>query len=272
MEAVLSWLLIPISGATEHSLAPAWQWHARLMVLGWGVMIPLGVLIARYCKVTPHQDWPRQLDNQRWWVAHLALQIGGTLLSFVAIGFALFGVFHGQGLSTTLHTVLGWAIVTLGLGQVLGGAMRGTKGHRDVAIDSDLMPGGASIPAGDHYVMSVRRCVFEYVHKSAGYLAMALSAINILIGLGMTDAPRWMWLAIIGYWILLAVVGWRFQRAGRCVDTYQAIYGPDTSLPGNLREPIGWGVHRYQADEWPPVPLSAHRESSPPRHRKPPPG
>jgi len=242
------------------------------MVLGWGVLIPLGVLIARYFKVTAHQDWPRQLDNQRWWKAHLILQIGGSLLSFVAIGFALNGVFHGQGLSTTLHTVLGWAIVTLGLGQLLGGALRGTKGHRDVAIDADLMPGGASIRAGDHYVMSMRRCVFEYVHKIAGYVALVLSAINILIGLGMTDAPRWMWIAIVGFWAVLLLIGWRFQMAGRCVDTYQAIYGPDTSLPGNLRAPIGWGVHRYQADEWPPARQSLHRDPASAGSRKRPPG
>jgi len=263
MEAIANWLMTPVSGAAEHTLAAAWQWHARLMVLGWGVMIPLGILVARYYKVTARQDWPRQLDDQRWWRTHLALQIGGTLLSFVAIGFALVGVFEGHGIPATIHVVLGWAIVTLGLGQILGGALRGTKGHLDVAIGDDLVAGGLSVRAGDHFRMSVRRCVFEYVHKCAGYLALGLSAINILLGLAMTDAMRWMWLVIVGYWVLLGLVAWRLQRSGRCMDTYQAIYGPDETLPGNVKAPIGWGVRRYRADEWPPRPLVTPRRDVP---------
>lgn len=258
MDALLAWLITPISGSDEHALAAAWQWHARFMVLAWGVMIPLGILIARYFKVTRHQDWPRQLDNQQWWRAHLALQIGGTVLSFVALGFALNGVWHGTGLPSTLHVVLGWAILTLAAGQVLGGAMRGTKGHHDVMLAPDLTAedgaSGRSVAkrVGDHFVMSVRRCVFEYVHKVSGYLALGLSMVNILIGLGISDAPRWMWIVILGYWFTLGAAAVWLQRSGRCVDTYQAIYGPDDSLPGNLRAPIGWGVHRYRADEWPP--------------------
>jgi hypothetical protein len=36
----------------------------------------------------------------------------------------------------------------------------------------------------------------------------------------------------------------RWQRAGRCIDTYQAIWGPDPAHPGNRRPPVGWGVRR----------------------------
>jgi hypothetical protein len=34
------------------------------------------------------------------------------------------------------------------------------------------------------------------------------------------------------------------QRAGRCIDTYQAIWGLDPDLPGNRRRPIGFGIVR----------------------------
>ncbi len=37
------------------------------------------------------------------------------------------------------------------------------------------------------------------------------------------------------------------QRAGRCIDTYQAIWGLDPSLPGNRRRPIGLGIVRLRA-------------------------
>ena len=45
------------------------------------------------------------------------------------------------------------------------------------------------------------------------------------------------WLAMLGVFIWL-------QRAGRCVDTYQAIWGLDPNLPGNRRRPIGFGISR----------------------------
>ena len=40
---------------------------------------------------------------------------------------------------------------------------------------------------------------------------------------------------------------WRLQRQGRCIDTYQAIWGPDPRHPGNRLKPVGWGVRRPQS-------------------------
>ena len=248
---LLHFLTQPISGADAHLISDAHKWHARLMVLGWGVMIPTGIVVARYFKVLKRQDWPRQLDNRAWWHVHLALQIVGCLLSFVAVflAFRAPGA-GGSGLlpwgAVSLHETLGWAIVTLGIAQMFGGALRGTKGDHGLAA-------GTSAPGGDHYLMTVRRCAFEFLHKAAGYLALALSAITILLGLAISDALVWMWIAIIGYWTVLGAASAVLQRQGRCVDTYQAIYGPDVSLPGNARAPIGFGVRRYEIGQWPPA-------------------
>lgn len=43
------------------------------MVVAWGVLLPLGILIARFFKVTPRQRWPAELDNKFWWYSHLTL-------------------------------------------------------------------------------------------------------------------------------------------------------------------------------------------------------
>ena len=268
LDLALQFLNAPISGSDVHAITDAHQWHARLMVLGWGVLIPTGILVARYFKVLRAQDWPRQLDNRRWWHAHLALQCTGMVLSLVALGLAFFASgAAGSGIlppvGVTVHETLGWAIVTLGLGQVLGGALRGTKGEGGSSAAAaarrprrDALVGS---PAGDHYLMTARRCAFEYLHKASGYLALALSAINILLGLAISDAPVWMWIAIPGYWAVLGAVAVALQRQGRCVDTYQAIYGPDVQLPGNARAPIGWGVRRYEIGQWPPARPAASR-------------
>jgi len=253
MDPIADFLVQPISGSTEHHLAYAYRWHGRLMVLSWGIMIPLGIIVARYFKITRHQNWPVQLDNRLWWRAHLALQIGGVALSLLALGFALVGPVTGGSLSVELHVLLGWAIVLLGLTQVLGGALRGTRGYPVVALDAEL---ASRAGVGDHFDMTLRRCVFEYAHKLCGYAAIVLAGLNIALGLALTDAPRWMWLVIGLFWISLGVLALLLQRQGRCVDTYQAIYGPEATLPGNRREPIGWGVRRYRPGEWPPRPLS----------------
>jgi hypothetical protein len=48
---MIDWVLAPLSGASVHRIEPWAYWHARCMVLGWGVMLPLGALAARYFKV-----------------------------------------------------------------------------------------------------------------------------------------------------------------------------------------------------------------------------
>ena len=74
LAACMDWLLAPASGAAEHHIAPWAAWHGRLMVLAWAVLLPVGVLVARFFKVMPGQDWPLRLDNKSWWHAHRLLQ------------------------------------------------------------------------------------------------------------------------------------------------------------------------------------------------------
>lgn len=250
MDFVITWLFQPMSGSDTHVISYEHQWHARFMTLSWGVLIPMGILIARYFKITRRQNWPIQLDNQFWWRTHLSLQIGGSLLSFWALSYVMDWPLGGVSLGATLHEVIGWSVISLAVAQMVGGSLRGTAGKIpaiNLVLEKNL------IGQGDHYAMTFRRCAFEYLHKLGGYLALSLAAMNILIGLGISDAPRWMWVLIVGYWILLAFACCVLQRQGRCADTYQAIYGPESTLPGNQRRPIGVGVRRYKVNEWPPT-------------------
>jgi hypothetical protein len=72
-----------------------------------------------------------------------------------------------------------------------------------------------------------------------------LAAVAVVVaGLVLADAPRWMALLLGAWWLALVLAFAALQRAGRCVDTYQAIWGPDPKHPGNRLRPIGWGVRR----------------------------
>lgn len=228
----LAWWLTPLSGASEH-LLPDWViWHARVMVAAWAVLLPLGGLAARYFKVTVRQDWPRVLDNRAWWHAHRGLQYLGMAL--VALGVILA---WNQGAQTTpvaqWHHWLGWAVVLAGMVQLISAWLRGSKG-------------GPTEPSmrGDHYDMTAHRRRFERLHKGLGWLAIAAAVLTVLLGLVAADAPRWMAGVLAVWWLLLGTLTWRWQRQGRCIDTYQAIWGPDPRHPGNQRPASGWGVRR----------------------------
>jgi len=235
----LDWLASPLSGATQHTLESPVYWHGRLMVLAWGGCLPLGALVARYLKVSPRQDWPRVVDNKFWWHAHRSLQYTGVL----AMSLGLWLVWRSSDApffsATGVHRSLGWLVLVLGWSQVVAGILRGSKG------------GPTSMEmAGDHYDMSRWRVGFEYLHKSLGWLAIALAIVVMTLGLVSADAPRWMLCGLLGWWaVLLAAAAW-LQRRGCCIDTYQAIWGTDPALPGLQRKPIGWGVRRTQQHPW----------------------
>ncbi len=223
----LGWLLAPLSGATEHAIAAHVAWHGRLMVLSWGVLLPVGVLVARYFKVRRGQDWPRELDDPWWWHRHRLVQYTGIALMTVGAGLIwLGGAEPAQGPAhgvASWHCWSGWAVFALGWLQVAGAWARGTKGG---PTDARADPRDPATWRGDHYDMTRHRIVFEWQHKAGGWVAIALACGTLVMGLINADAPRWMFGAIAGWWLLLAVLAVHWQRDGRRVDTWEAIWGP----------------------------------------------
>lgn len=233
----IDWWLSPLSGAITHEIDPWIMWHARIMVLAWAILLPLGALAARYYKVTPRQDWPRQLDNRAWWLAHQALQYSGVLLMLVGTALAWS---NSRSLTATAqwHGYLGWFVVIVGALQVLSAWFRGSKG-------------GPTEPQlrGDHYDMTAHRLWFERLHKRGGWLVVFVAILTICLGLVAADAPRWMALVLTVWWLALTMAALRLERAGRCVNTYQAIWGPDPAHPGNLSAAPTLSARRSRPDE-----------------------
>ncbi|WP_136660736.1 cytochrome b561 domain-containing protein [Nitratireductor sp. XY-223] len=232
---MIEWLLAPIDQVRLHEVGAHVSWHGRFMVLAWSFLFPLGIIIARFFKIMPRQDWPRHVDNQAWWVAHRVLQYGGGVVILAALWLIWQAPTTGE--AGTLHRVFGWAVVILCAFQILTGVFRGSKGGPTDASDDGSL-------AGDHYDMTVRRKMFEHFHKSVGYLALFVACIATASGLWLANGPRWMWIATALWWALLIAVFMLLQRRGLAVDTYQAIWGPDESHPGNRMKPIGWGIVR----------------------------
>jgi hypothetical protein len=233
---MLEWLLTPIDPVRAHEVGFAVSWHARLMTVAWGVLAPIAVVAARYLKVMPGQDWPRELDNKTWWHCHWMGQVLAYALSLIGLGLILGGG-ASDGVNALLHQWLGYSVLALATLQVLLGVFRGTKGGPTArATDGSL--------TGDHYDMTPWRLKFELLHRVFGYFALLIAAAAIVSGLWYANAPRWMWIVIANWWVALLILSAVLQRRGFAFDTYQAIWGPDPGLPGNRIPKTGWGTRR----------------------------
>lgn len=228
------WLTSPVDPGRAHEVGFAISWHARSMVLGWGALAPLAVIAARFFKVLPGQDWPRELDNQSWWRAHW---MGQALVAGLSI-FGLALVLPSRWDAMSLHNWLGYLVLVLMAVQVLLGVFRGSKG-------GPTAPAADGSPRGDHYDMTPWRLAFEFLHKLMGYVLLLLAMVTIVLGLWKANAPIWMWLVLLVWWAALISVFILLQRRGMAVDTYQAIWGNDPDHPGNKRPAPGWGMRRF---------------------------
>ena len=199
-------------------------WHAGAMMVAWGIMMPLGVLIARYYKVLHSQDFPRELDNQFWWNWHRILQYGGVAVA----AFGAVPVWLALS-NDDWHAIFGYAALCLVFVQVAGGILRGSKGG---PVDDDGNPNPPDKIRGDHYDMTLHRRIFEAAHKSGGYVALLAGAAAMVLG-SLKTGNYWLtgmicaWICVFFLWFLI------LEKSGKRVDTYAAIWGGDARHPGN---------------------------------------
>ena len=87
-------------------LSCLFQIHGALNAIGWGVLLPLGAMIARYLK--PFTD-------PAWYYLHGSLQLSGYIIGIVGFGYGI------KLMSNKLtHRKLAYTILTLGTLQVCG--------------------------------------------------------------------------------------------------------------------------------------------------------
>ena len=235
---IWEWLIAPIDKDRAHEIGLLISWHARLMMLAWGGILPFAIFAARYLKILPWQNWPKELDNQLWWYIHSFGLAGAYVLGLVGVCLALLASSPYDNLHLyDFHTILGYTLIGLGTIQILLGIFRGTKGGpTDPRSDGSL--------SGDHYDMTQRRLIFEHLHRCLGYLTLIIAFITILSGMWKVNASRWMWLVFVSWWVVLGCLSIFMQFRGRAFDTYQAIWGPAADLPGNKMKKMGWATMR----------------------------
>ena len=130
--------------------------HGLLMMLSWGLILPMGVAVAHLHRQTLPKGW--------WFKMHKALQYLGWFLQLV--GFIMAFVykenshFQGKGIAE-LHMVLGGIVVLIGTLQPLNAFLRPHK-----------TPGEP--------ISNNRKC-WECSHKGFGYLAVLGGMANCVL-------------------------------------------------------------------------------------------
>ncbi|PKA45732.1 hypothetical protein AXF42_Ash011073 [Apostasia shenzhenica] len=141
--------------------------HGILNIFGWGVMLPIGGIVARYFK----------RHDPLWFYLHSAIQFVGFILGLAGVvaGIALYDRLHASVYS---HRALGILILVLGILQILAFFLRPDKEHK-------------------------LRKFWNWYHWGIGRLTLFLAAVNIFVGIHVGDAGNsWK----VGYGINLGVL------------------------------------------------------------------
>ncbi|CAL9187195.1 unnamed protein product, partial [Musa hybrid cultivar] len=141
--------------------------HGVLAIFGWGVLAPIGAIVARYCK-----QW-----DPLWYYLHAIIQFIGFMIGLAAVvaGKLLYDELHA---SVHSHRGIGIFVLVLAILQVIAFFVRPDR-------DSKI------------------RRYWNWYHHWVGRLALFFAAVNIVVGIRVADAgTSWK----VGYGFNLAIL------------------------------------------------------------------
>mmetsp|Transcript_29109 Transcript_29109/g.55192 ORF Transcript_29109/g.55192 Transcript_29109/m.55192 type:complete len:396 (+) Transcript_29109:589-1776(+) len=153
LEASVPSVIITASGSNFEKAARA---HGALMLIGWGWLLPSGVIVAKLFRHRP---------NGFWFKIHRPLQMLGLACTIAGFAIALvnFDVFSGKGSISHIHGSLGATVMTFGMLQPLNAFIR-------------------PHPNQEGKERNIKRTIWEIVHKGGGYGSCLLAVATISIG------------------------------------------------------------------------------------------
>lgn len=159
--AVPAMVMLETTEGGVNNLVRVYLVHGILMIIGWGLLLPSGILIAKFGKHRP---------NAWWFKMHQILQPIGLLIALVgwAIALANFTTLgSGPGLPFS-HALIGSASMGISISQSISGILRPKKEK-------------------DGEEKSKGRRIWEYSHRFLGWAALILSIVSC--GIGTTLLP-----------------------------------------------------------------------------------
>ncbi|XP_034698598.1 cytochrome b561 and DOMON domain-containing protein At5g35735-like [Vitis riparia] len=148
--------------------------HGILNIIGWGTLLPLGAIIARYFRKFP-------MECSEWFSLHILCQTLGYLLG--SLGWAI-GIWLGNSsINYTFHShrILGIIIFTFSTLQIFSIALQPRRENKC-------------------------RKYWEICHRLLGYVLMVLIMTNIFVGINhQSPAAKWIWF-YVGVLVVMGLV------------------------------------------------------------------
>ncbi|KAI3764350.1 hypothetical protein L2E82_14357 [Cichorium intybus] len=155
------------SGTPSNNLNRSKTTHGALGLLGWGIILPYGAIVARYFK---HKD-------PLWYYLHVAVQFVGFIFA-VATGFVGLSMYNRFSFHAPTHKGIGITAIVLSVLQVMAFFIRPDKDSK-------------------------HRRYWNWYHHYVGRIALFFGALNILLGIQLANAgSSWK----IGYGFVLAAI------------------------------------------------------------------
>ncbi|CAN6447094.1 unnamed protein product [Victoria cruziana] len=148
--------------------------HGVLNAVSWGILMPIGIIIARYMRVFKSAD-------PAWFYLHVTCQCSAYILGVAGWGTGMKLGSESQGVQYSDHRNIGITLFCLGTLQVFALFLRPKKDHK-------------------------YRIYWNFYHHSVGYTIIILSIINIFKGLQiLSEENKWK-NTYIGILVVLAAI------------------------------------------------------------------
>lgn len=148
--------------------------HGVLNAVSWGVLFPLGVIIARYLRTFPSAD-------PAWFYLHASCQVSAYAIGVAGWGTGLKLGSESVGITYSVHRNVGIALFALATLQIFALFIRPKKDHK-------------------------YRYIWNIYHHSIGYTIIILGLINIFRGFDiLSPEKKWKTAYIIVIAVLAAI-------------------------------------------------------------------
>ncbi|KAK1431103.1 hypothetical protein QVD17_14338 [Tagetes erecta] len=161
-------------GGVGGSLLHRRNTHGVLNAVSWGVLMPMGAMVARYLKVF-------KVAHPAWFYIHVAIQATAYGIGVAGWGTGLKLGSDSEGIKYTSHRNIGITLFALGTLQVFALLLR---------------------PKPDHKY----RIYWNIYHAGVGYAVISLGITNVFKGLDILDPEKKWKHAYIGVLISLAAI------------------------------------------------------------------
>ncbi|KAK6122198.1 hypothetical protein DH2020_044077 [Rehmannia glutinosa] len=146
--------------------------HGILNVISWGILFPIGIIIARYLRTFPSAD-------PAWFYLHASCQVSAYAIGVAGWGTGLKLGSESKGVTYSYHRNIGISLFTLATVQISALLLRPRKGHK-------------------------YRFYWNIYHHGAGYAILILAIINVFKGFDiLKPEPKWR----DAYFVVIAVLG-----------------------------------------------------------------